>query len=317
MPSLTPPARCHGPMPLDGSDRRHGPHAVSRLVEGGREGRDGELARSHRQNAAAHAALGRQADGIGRDLPRADRFVHAVEPRVLAEAEAFGERAELAALLERERGAEVIGITVKLWADPETDGTKACCSPEAVLGARALTHDLDIPHFTLDLEGPFRERVVGEFLRGYGEGRTPNPCVLCNGEVRIAAMVDLADRLGASHLVTGHYARVVEDGEGALIENGLVSNYYNSIGASIGLQAGAQSYGYVVFLMTDKAVKYLRDSKGWEIGVGPTVAIVDEGVAKNFSTTTLKEDAYAFIFNQQGLMAGINLEGTKISRIKE
>lgn len=106
-------------------------------------------------------------------------------------------------------------------------------------------------------------------------------------------------------------------GEGVLLENGIVSNYYNSITASVGLQAGAQSYGYVVFLMTDKAVKYLHDSKGWEIGAGPTVAIVDEGVAKNLSTTTLKDDAYAFIFNQQGLMAGLNLEGTKISKIKE
>ena len=105
-------------------------------------------------------------------------------------------------------------------------------------------------------------------------------------------------------------------GEGVLVEKGIINNYYNSIGASFGLQAGAQSYGYVVFLMNDKAVKYLRDSKGWEIGVGPTVAIVDEGVAKNFSTTTLQKDAYAFIFNQQGLMAGINLEGTKISHIK-
>ena len=126
----------------------------------------------------------------------------------------------VAALRERERGADVVAVTVKLWADPDTDGTKACCSPEAVLGARSLTHDLDIPHFTLDLEGPFRERVVGEFLRGYGEGRTPNPCVLCNGEVRIAAMVDLAERIGADSLVTGHYARVVEDEGGALIAAG-------------------------------------------------------------------------------------------------
>lgn len=126
----------------------------------------------------------------------------------------------VAALRERERGADVVAVTVKLWADPDTDGTKACCSPEAVLGARSLTHDLGIPHFTLDLEGPFRERVVEEFLRGYGEGRTPNPCVLCNGEVRIAAMVDLADRVGAGSLVTGHYAKVVEDEDGALIAAG-------------------------------------------------------------------------------------------------
>jgi lipid-binding SYLF domain-containing protein len=105
-------------------------------------------------------------------------------------------------------------------------------------------------------------------------------------------------------------------GEGTLMKGGRVIEYYNSVSGSWGLQAGAQSYGYVVFLMNDKAVDYLEKSSGWEIGVGPTVVVVDEGVAKNFSTSTMKDDAYAFIFNQQGLMAGISIEGTKISRIK-
>ena len=123
----------------------------------------------------------------------------------------------VAALLERERGADVVAVTVKLWADPETDGAKACCSPEAVLGARGLAHSLGIPHFTLDLEEEFRRRVVGRFIEGYAAGRTPNPCVLCNGEVRLAAMIDLAERLGAERLVTGHYARIVEDGDGPLL----------------------------------------------------------------------------------------------------
>ncbi|HVO55796.1 MAG TPA: tRNA 2-thiouridine(34) synthase MnmA [Solirubrobacterales bacterium] len=126
----------------------------------------------------------------------------------------------VAALLERERGNEVVAITVKLWADPETDGTKACCSPEAVLGARAVAHSLGIPHFTLDLEQEFRRRVVDRFVSGYAEGRTPNPCVLCNGEVRLGAMIDLAERLGAERLLTGHYARIVEDGEGRLLAAG-------------------------------------------------------------------------------------------------
>ena len=104
-------------------------------------------------------------------------------------------------------------------------------------------------------------------------------------------------------------------GEGELIKQGKVSGYYNSISGTWGLQAGAQSYGYVVFLMNRKAVDYLDKSSGWEIGVGPTVVLVNEGVAKNLSTTTLKDDAYAFIFNQQGLMAGLTIEGTKISKI--
>jgi lipid-binding SYLF domain-containing protein len=105
-------------------------------------------------------------------------------------------------------------------------------------------------------------------------------------------------------------------GEGVLMKGAKVEDYYNSVSGSWGLQAGAQSYGYVVFLMTDKAVQYVAETKGWEIGVGPTVVVVDEGVSKNLSSSTLKDDAYAFIFDQQGLMAGISIEGTKISLIK-
>lgn len=104
-------------------------------------------------------------------------------------------------------------------------------------------------------------------------------------------------------------------GEGVLQKSGKATSYYNTVTGSWGLQAGAQSYGYVVFLMNDKAVKYLEDTHGWEIGVGPTVVVVDEGVAKNFSTSTLKDDAYAFIFDQQGLMAGVSIEGSKITQI--
>ncbi|HEX3262643.1 MAG TPA: tRNA 2-thiouridine(34) synthase MnmA [Solirubrobacterales bacterium] len=123
----------------------------------------------------------------------------------------------VAALLERERGADVVAVTLKLWADQHNDGAKSCCSPEAVLGARALAHRMGIPHLTLDLEEVFRVRVVGEFIRGYAAGRTPNPCVICNGDVRIDAMLELADRLGAASLATGHYARVVDDGQGPLL----------------------------------------------------------------------------------------------------
>jgi tRNA-specific 2-thiouridylase len=137
--------------------------------------------------------------------------------RRVAVAMSGGVDSAVAALLAREEGVEVVGITVKLWADPDTDGAKACCSPEAVLGARALAHQLGIPHFTLDLEEDFRRRVVDRFIGGYAEGSTPNPCILCNGEVRLGAMVDLAERLGAERLLTGHYARIVEDGEGPLL----------------------------------------------------------------------------------------------------
>jgi len=105
-------------------------------------------------------------------------------------------------------------------------------------------------------------------------------------------------------------------GEGVLNKNSQPAGYYNSVSASWGWQAGAESYGYVVFLMSNKAIKYLDASKGWEIGVGPTLVVVNEGIAKNLSSSTLKDDAYAFIFDQQGLMASLSIEGTKISRIK-
>ena len=105
-------------------------------------------------------------------------------------------------------------------------------------------------------------------------------------------------------------------GEGVLMKGSKVVDYYNSVTASWGWLAGAESYAYAVFLMSNKAVNYLDKSKGWEIGVGPTVVVVNEGVAKNLSSSTLKDDAYAFIFDQQGLMASLSIEGTKISRIK-
>jgi lipid-binding SYLF domain-containing protein len=105
-------------------------------------------------------------------------------------------------------------------------------------------------------------------------------------------------------------------GEGVLEQGAKVIDYYNSVSGTWGFQAGAQSYGYAVFLMNKAAVDYLSKSQGWEIGAGPTIVIVNEGVAKNLSSSTLKEDPYAFIFDQQGLMAGVAIEGTKISRIR-
>ena len=123
----------------------------------------------------------------------------------------------VAALLERERGAEVVAVTLKLWADERTDGTQACCSPEAVRGARALCHSIGVPHLTLDLEEAFRAGVVDAFVGGHRAGETPNPCVICNGDLRIDAMVELAERVGARTLATGHYARVADDGEGPLL----------------------------------------------------------------------------------------------------
>ena len=105
-------------------------------------------------------------------------------------------------------------------------------------------------------------------------------------------------------------------GEGVLQKDGKVVDYYNSVSGSWGLQAGAQTYSYVVFLMNDEALGHLERTKGWELGVGPSLVVVNEGVAKNLSTSTLTEDAYAFTFSQQGAMASLSIEGTKVSRIE-
>jgi tRNA-uridine 2-sulfurtransferase len=190
------------------------------VIEASRIGTDAvEAAIGGLTPAKRHAAQ-LAADALHRALAGAaastQRLSDPGDGRVLV-AMSGGVDSAVAALLERERGVEVLGVTVKLWADPETDGAKACCSPEAVLAARAVAHSLGIPHLTLDLEEQFRRRVVGEFLSGHAAGGTPNPCIICNGEVRIAAMVDLAGRLGAERLITGHYAKIVDDGKGPLL----------------------------------------------------------------------------------------------------
>jgi lipid-binding SYLF domain-containing protein len=104
-------------------------------------------------------------------------------------------------------------------------------------------------------------------------------------------------------------------GEGALSKKGAAVAYYKTTGASFGLQAGGQQYGYAMFLMSQKALDALDAAKGFEVGVGPSVVMVDEGMAKTTTTTTLKDDIYAFVFGQKGLMAGLGIQGNKISKI--
>ncbi|CAG0947353.1 hypothetical protein ANRL1_04000 [Anaerolineae bacterium] len=105
-------------------------------------------------------------------------------------------------------------------------------------------------------------------------------------------------------------------GEGALREQGKTTGYYRSVALSYGLQAGAQTFGYALFFMNKEALDYLNNSEGWELGVGPTIVVVDKGAATALTTTTAKDDIYAFFFDQRGLMAGIGLQGTKITRIE-
>jgi lipid-binding SYLF domain-containing protein len=106
-------------------------------------------------------------------------------------------------------------------------------------------------------------------------------------------------------------------GEGALFQSGKVTGFYNTVQVSYGLQAGIQKYGYAMFLMTDAAVNYLDKSDGWELGTGPSIVVVDVGAATGISTTTAQSDVYAFYFNQQGLMAGLGIQGTKITKINK
>lgn len=104
-------------------------------------------------------------------------------------------------------------------------------------------------------------------------------------------------------------------GEGVLIRGGKTVGYYRTAGASYGLQAGVQKYGYAMMFMTDAAFQAFSKAEGFEVGVGPTVVVVDEGMARNATTATMKEDIYAFVFGQKGLMAGIGIQGTKITKI--
>jgi lipid-binding SYLF domain-containing protein len=113
----------------------------------------------------------------------------------------------------------------------------------------------------------------------------------------------------AGFVVGGQY------GEGALVKEGGFVGHYNSVAGSYGLQAGVQKFGYALFLMNDRALTYLDNSDSWEIGVGPSIVIVDKGKAKSLTTTTLREDVYAFIFSQKGLMAGVGIQGSKVTKI--
>jgi lipid-binding SYLF domain-containing protein len=105
-----------------------------------------------------------------------------------------------------------------------------------------------------------------------------------------------------------------QHGDGALIKNGKTVAYYSTSGGSFGLQAGVQTYGYAMFFMNPKALQELDKANGFEVGVGPSVVIMDEGMAKSSTTKTMKDDIYAFIFGQKGLMAGLGIQGNKIKK---
>jgi lipid-binding SYLF domain-containing protein len=112
------------------------------------------------------------------------------------------------------------------------------------------------------------------------------------------------------------FMAAVSFGEGVLFKDGHVANYYSTKSGSWGFQAGHQRFGYALFFMSDEAVNYLDHSRGWEIGAGPSVVVADRGIARKVSTTTVNHDVHAIIFNQRGLMAGVGVEGSKITLLK-
>ena len=117
-------------------------------------------------------------------------------------------------------------------------------------------------------------------------------------------------------IVKGGFIIGAHYGKGALKKEGRTAGYYSSLAASYGLQAGIQSFGYILFFMNDRSLEYLDNSEGWEIGVGPSIVVMDKGAGKSLTSTTGRSDVYAFIFSQQGLMAGLGLQGSKITKIE-
>lgn len=142
---------------------------------------------------------------------------------------------------------------------------------------------------------------------------------------RLEASTPAARALGAKaravlvfpHMVKAGFMFGGQLGEGVLFKKGKAVGYYNSVAASYGLQAGAQTFGYALYFMNDAALAQLDATYGFELGVGPSIVVVDEGMGKSLTTNTLTSDVYAFIFSQQGLMAGLGIQGSKITRISK
>ncbi|HEU5361775.1 MAG TPA: tRNA 2-thiouridine(34) synthase MnmA [Gaiellaceae bacterium] len=185
---------------------------LGRIVDADADGLDADLRGLTLLEAAA----------VGGETLVADALANALGPVVRAAPEtarvavAMSGGVDSAVALMRS-GAAAVGVTLRLWLDPEgPDAERACCSPSAVVAARQLCHSLGLPHVTLDLREQFRRAVVGPFVRGYARGETPNPCIRCNGGFRFAELLAFARRVGAASLATGHYARVVER-EGRLL----------------------------------------------------------------------------------------------------
>jgi len=176
-----------------------------------------------------------------------------------------------------------------------------CALPLAVAAATGLAAQPALADTTSDLEARARKAL----------NRLTTEVPAAGELAREAKAILVFPRITRVGLVFGG-----QHGEGVLFRNGQASDYYYSIlGASWGLQAGAQQFGYALFLMTDAAIESLSSASGMEIGVGPTVVVVDRGAAASLTTTTTRSDIYAFAFSQRGLMAGVGLQGNRIAKV--
>ncbi len=183
-----------------------------RIVDADAAGLDADLRGLTLLEAAAVGGETLPVDALANALGPAVRA--AADPRRVAVAMSGGVDSAVTLI---KAGAGAVGVTLRLWLDPAgPDAERACCSPSAVIAARASCHRLGLPHVTLDLREAFRRAVVTPFVRGYARGETPNPCIRCNGGFRFAELLAFARRVGAARLATGHYARIVEH-EGRLL----------------------------------------------------------------------------------------------------
>jgi tRNA-uridine 2-sulfurtransferase len=188
-----------------------------RIVDSDAPGLERPLAGLTLIEAAAVGGETLAADALANAL--AQVFRAAPDPERAAVAMSGGVDSAVALL---EAGPKAIGVTLRLWVDPEgPDGERACCSPSAVVAARETCHRLGLPHVTLDLREEFRRAVVTPFVRGYARGETPNPCIACNGSFRFAELLAFAERAGAARLATGHYARIVRHRDRTLLARGV------------------------------------------------------------------------------------------------
>jgi tRNA-specific 2-thiouridylase len=157
-----------------------------------------------------------EAAAVGGEVLPVDALANALGPAVRAAADSRRVAVAMSggvdsAVTLLKAGEHAVGVTLRLWLDPNgPDAERACCSPSAVIAARETCHRLGFPHVTLDLREQFRRAVVTPFVRGYARGETPNPCIQCNGGFRFAELLSFAKRVGAARLATGHYARIVE-----------------------------------------------------------------------------------------------------------